>query len=228
MSSRTFKDAIYGQLARVSHALSSPRRLELLDLLLQSPRTVEALAKEASLSLANTSQHLKVLRAARLLEAEKRGLYVTYRVADPAVVEFFRSLRQLAHGRLAEMDRIVQDFFGAREGLEAVDREELLGRVRRGEVTVLDVRPEEEYRAGHIPGAICVPLHDLERRIGELQSERAVVAYCRGPYCVLAVRAVELLRAHGFKAVRLEDGIPDWRARGFEVVEGPEACTLGS
>jgi len=218
--SRDFKDAIYAQLARVGSALSSPRRLELLDLLGQGPRTVEALAKEANLSLANTSQHLKVLRAASLLEAEKQGLYVTYRIADPAVGEFFRSLRQLAQRRLAEMERIVQEFFGARESLEAVDGGELLQRMRRGEVTVLDVRPELEYRAGHIPGAICVPLNDLERRMGELQSEREIVAYCRGPYCVLAVRAVELLRAHGFKAVRLEDGIPDWRARGFEVVQG--------
>ncbi len=214
---REYKDSIYEQLARIGKAVASPRRLELLDLLAQGPRTVEVLAREAGLGVANASQHLGALRAAELVTAERRGLFVTYRLASVEVADFFRALRQLAESRLAEIERLTRDFLEARAVLEPVDRETLLGRVRRGEVTVLDVRPSEEYGAGHIPGALSVPLADLEQRLAELPRDREVVAYCRGPYCVLAVEAVRLLRAHGFRAVRLEDGVPDWRARGFDV-----------
>ena len=214
---REYKDSIYEQLGRIGRAVSSPRRLELLDLLAQGPRTVEVLAREAGLGVANTSQHLGALRAAELVTAERQGTFVTYRLASVEVADFFRALRQLAESRLAEIERLTRDFLEARGVLEPVDRETLLGRVRRGEVTVLDVRPSEEYAAGHIPGALSVPLADLEQRLAELPRDREVVAYCRGPYCVLAVEAVRLLRAHGFRAVRLEDGVPDWRARGFDV-----------
>jgi rhodanese-related sulfurtransferase len=215
---RAYKDSAYEQLARIGKAVASPRRLELLDLLAQGPRTVEVLAREAGLGVANTSQHLGALRAAELVTAERQGLFVTYRLASDDVADFFRALRQLAESRLAEIDRLTRDFLEARGVLEAADRETLLDRVRRGEVTVLDVRPSEEYSAGHIPGALSVPLADLAQRLAELPRDREVVAYCRGPYCVLAVEAVRLLREHGFRAFRLEDGVPDWRARGFDVI----------
>jgi rhodanese-related sulfurtransferase len=219
---RRFKTAIYEQFARVGKAIANPARLELLDLLCQGPRTVEALAKEASLGMANTSQHLKVLRAARLVDAEKVGLFVTYRLTDEVVCEFFRSLRSLAESRLADIREITRKFLEGHEGMEPVDRQALLARVRSGEVTVLDVRPPEEYRAGHIPGALSVPLKDLERRLAEVPRGREIVAYCRGPYCVLAVEAVKILRARGFRAIRLEEGVQDLRAQGFPVAVGTE------
>jgi len=214
---RNYKDSIYDQLARIGKAVASPRRLELLDLLAQGPRTVEVLAGEAGLGVANTSQHLGGLRAAGLVTADRQGLFVTYRLASNDVAGFFRAMRLLAESRLPEIERLTRDFLHARGVLEPVDREALLGRVRREEVTVLDVRPSAEYVAGHIPGALSVPLVDLEQRLAELPRDQEIVAYCRGPFCVLAVEAVRLLRERGFRAVRLEDGIPDWRARGFDV-----------
>ncbi|MEK7408378.1 MAG: metalloregulator ArsR/SmtB family transcription factor [Acidobacteriota bacterium] len=214
---RAFKDAIYEQIARVGKAVASPSRLELLDLLCQGPRTVEALAREANLTIANASQHLQVLRAARLVDAEKAGLFVTYRLADQTVCDFFRSLRGVAEARLAEIRRTALEFLEGRQGMEPVDRAALLAKVRAGAVTVLDVRPAEEYRAGHIAGALSVPLKELERRLSELPRDQDVVAYCRGPYCVLAIEAVELLRARGFNAVRLPDSVQDWRAQGLPV-----------
>lgn len=220
MKDRQFKDAIYAQLARLGRALASPKRLELLDLLVQAPRTVEVLADAAALSVANASQHLQALRAARLVEAEKKGLFVTCRVADTHVAEFFREMRLLAEKRLAEMDRIVKAYHDGRAGLEGVDRKNLLRRVREGAVTVLDVRPREEYMAGHIPGAVSIPLSELQRRLKDLPRHQEIVAYCRGPYCVLAIKAVEMLRKKGFRAIRLEDGVPDWRARGLPVAVG--------
>jgi len=215
-----WNDAIYQQLARIGHALASGSRLALLDLLRQGPRTVESLAQEAGLTLANASQHLKVLRQARLVEAEKRGIFVTYRVADQAVDDFCGALRGLAETRLAEVQQIARAFVAKRDDLEPVDRHLLLERVRRGEVTVLDVRPAEEYRAAHIPGAVSVPLKELEERLGSLPRDRDVVAYCRGPYCVLAPEAVKLLRARGYRAVALDDGVAEWRARGLPVAAG--------
>ena len=213
---RQFKDRIYGEFARVGKAVASPQRLELLDLLSQSPRTVEALAAQASLSVANTSQHLKVLRAARLVDAEKRGLYVEYRLADAAVADFYRSLRGLAQARLAEVEQVTRAFLSERGAMEAVRPDELLRRVRRGEVTLLDVRPVEEYRAGHIVGALSVPVSELKKKLSELPKNRDIVAYCRGPYCVMAIEAVELLRGKGFKAYRLEQSVSDLRTAGWK------------
>lgn len=214
---RRFKDALYEQFARVGKATSAPKRLELLDLLCQGPRTVEALAEQAALSLANASQHLQILRAARLVDAEKKGLYVEYRLADDEVCQFFLALRGLAETRLAEVDRVTREYFEARDSLEAVAGDELLRRVKSGEVTVLDVRPSEEYRAGHLPGALSIPVGELKARFKELPRGREIVAYCRGPYCVMAVEAVEQLRAKGFKAHRMEQGVLEWRARGWRV-----------
>lgn len=213
-------EALYQQLARIGRALGSGPRLALLDLLRQGPRTVESLAHEAGLTLANASQHLRVLRQARLVEAEKRGTFVSYSVADHAVADFYGALRGLAETRLAEVQQIARAFVEKRGSLEPVDRQRLLQRVRRGEVTVLDVRPPEEYRAAHIPGAVSVPLNELEERLGGLSKEREIVAYCRGPYCVLAPEAVRLLRARGYRAVALSDGVAEWRAHGLPVAAG--------
>jgi rhodanese-related sulfurtransferase len=220
---RAFKDAIYEQFARIGKAVSSPKRLELLDLLCQGPRTVEVLAKESGLTVANASQHLQVLRSARLVETEKEGLFVTYRLADPAVCEFFRTMRVLAESRLAEVEQIKRQFLEGREGMEPVDREELLALVRQGAVTVLDVRPVEEFKAGHVAGALSIPLDELKLRLSDLPRDQEIVAYCRGPYCVLSVAAVEMLRAEGFHAIRIEEGIQDFRAMGFSIAVGKEA-----
>ena len=214
---RQVKDTVYEQLARIGKSVAAPKRIELLDLLCQGPRTVEALAEQAALSVANASQHLKVLRAARLVEAEKKGLYVEYRLADDEVARFLVALRKLASDRLAEIDRVTRDYFEDRGAMEAVESKELLRRVRSGEVTILDVRPVEEYRAGHIPGALSIPVDELKSRLGELPKNREIVAYCRGPYCVMALDAVQLLRKKGFAAHRMEQGVAEWRARGWRV-----------
>jgi rhodanese-related sulfurtransferase/DNA-binding transcriptional ArsR family regulator len=217
---RRFKDTVFNLQAQTGKAVTSSRRLELLDLLAQGPRTVEALARETGQSIANTSQHLQVLREAHLVDAEKRGLYVTYRLAGEEVSRFCLALRQLAESRTEELERVAQGFLEERGQLEPIDQEALVARIRRGEVTLLDVRPEEEYHAGHIPGALSLPLAELERRLSELPRRREVVAYCRGPYCVLAIEAVGRLRARGYRALRLEAGVPDWRARGYPVESG--------
>jgi rhodanese-related sulfurtransferase len=217
MTSRAFKNALYEQLVRVSKALGSPRRLELVDLLAQGERPVEALARETGMSVASTSQHLQVLREAHLVEARKEGLYVHYRLAHPSVFALLQGVRGVAEAQLADMQRVVDTYLGHRDGLEGLPREELLRRARAGDVTVLDVRPAEEFAAGHIAGALGIPIGELEARLKELPRRREVVAYCRGPYCVYADEAVRLLRAHGRKARRLHEGFPEWRAAGLPV-----------
>ena len=214
--SRRFKDDVFEQFARIGKAVASPKRLELLDILCQGPRTVEVLADHAGLPVANASQHLQVLRAARLIEAEKSGLFVTYRLAE-GVEGFYLGIRNLAEARLAEVEATTRAYLEERGAMESVDSEELLQRALSGDVTVLDVRPPEEYRAGHLPNARSVPLSELRARLGELPKDREVVAYCRGPYCVLAIEAVRVLREQGFTAVRLDTGPPDWRAAGVPV-----------
>jgi rhodanese-related sulfurtransferase len=218
--SRQFKDAIYEQFSRIGKAVSSPKRLEMLDLLCQGEKTVEVLSTETGLTLANTSQHLQTLKAARLVDAEKEGLYVKYRLADEMVCEFFRTMRVLAENRLAEVDMIKRRFLEGREGMEPVNRDDLLKRVVEGGVTVLDVRPADEFRTGHIPGALSVPLGHLKELLSKLPKDQEIVAYCRGPYCVLAVQAVEMLREKGFNAIRLEESVQDWRAMGLPVEIG--------
>jgi len=223
--SPSLKTAIYEQIARIGQATASPSRLELLDLLSQGPRTVEALAQQTGQSVATTSHHLQVLRRARLVDGEKAGLYVTYRLADPRVGDFFLELRQLAESRLAEVQQVTRQYLEQRGALEPVDNEELVRRVRAGEVTVIDVRPREEYVAGHIPGAISVPLADLPKRLRDLRKRRDIVAYCRGPYCVMSLDAVDLLRRKGFRAQRLEHGVVEWRAQGWRVDTGEDRHT---
>ncbi len=219
---RQFKDDLYEQFARIGKAVSAPKRLELLDLLGQAPRTVEALAEQASLSMANASQHLQVLRAARLVEVEKKGLHVEYRLAGDQVNRFFLALRGLAEARLTEVGQVTRMYFEERGAMEPVHGDELLRRVKNGDVTVIDVRPSEEYRAGHIAFAVSVPVTDLKVRLKELPKDREVVAYCRGPYCVMALEAVEMLRKKGVRAHRLEQGVADFRALGFRVVTGTQ------
>ena len=213
---RRFKDSIFSNIARIGKAAAAPKRLELLDLLCQGPRTVESLAEQAALSVANASRHLHVLRAARLVEAERKGLYVEYRIGA-GVASFYLAVRRLAEVRLAEIERVRRNYFEQRGALEAVAGDELLRRVKSGEVTVLDVRPVEEYRAGHVPGAISIPVGELKARLKELPKRLEIVAYCRGPYCVMAVEAVELLRKKGFTAHRMEQGVVEWRARGWRL-----------
>jgi rhodanese-related sulfurtransferase len=217
---RLVKDGLYEQFARIGKAVSHPKRIELLDLLCQGERSVEVLAEAAAMGVTNTSAHLRVLREARMVETRKEGPRVFYRLADDAVCEFFFSLRDLAGDRYAEVDRIVRDFFDARDELEPVGRDELLNRAGEGGLIVLDVRPREEYEAGHIPGAVSVPLADLRERMASLPRDSEIVAYCRGPYCVLAPLALELLRREGRVARRLEDGFPEWRRAGFPVAIG--------
>ena len=222
MKTRVFKDAIYEQIARIGKSLGSGPRLEILDLLCQGPRTVEVLSGQMGQSVANTSRHLQVLRGARLVEAEREGVYVRYRLADSEVCAFFLTLRKLAESRLLEVDEITREFLEARNTMEPVDRDLLVERLRSGKVTVLDVRPAEEYLAGHIPGAVSIPLEQLEERLAELPSDREIVAYCRGPYCVMALDATDTLQSNGFEATRFEEGIADWRARGLHVAVGSE------
>lgn len=215
--SRQVKNQLYKHFARIGKAIASPHRLEIIDLLAQGERTVESVARSLALPVANASHHLQVLRAARLVDARKEGSFVHYRLSDQDVFELAQVIRTLAERRLAEVERIVEKYFQARDELEPIGRQELLHRVRAGDVVVLDVRPVEEYRAGHIAGALSIPVKEIERRLAELPADKEVVAYCRGPYCVMALDAVRKLRAHGFKARRLVDGFPEWRAEGLPV-----------
>jgi rhodanese-related sulfurtransferase len=217
MRGREFKDALFAHFAAIGSAFASPRRIELIDVLAQGERNVETLAEETGLSVANTSRHLQVLKAANLVAWRKDGLQVFYRLADAMVLRGYRALQALSEARLAEVDRLVRDYFTSTDGLEPVPREELLRRARSRDVVVLDVRPPEEYAAGHIAGALSVPLADLRRRLADLPTGKQVVAYCRGPYCVLAAQAVRRLRRRGFDAVRLAEGYPEWRDAGLPV-----------
>jgi rhodanese-related sulfurtransferase len=214
---RLFKDKLFEQFARVGKALANQHRLELLDLLAQGERTVEDLAREAGMSVANTSWHLQELRVARLVEVRREGLYGYYRLADERVFAAWRAIRDLGEERLAEIDRLVGTYLTDRDSLDAVCAEELLAKIREEGVVVLDVRPEEEYRSGHIPGARSVPVERLEAYLEEIPRDREVVAYCRSPYCVFSDEAVALLRSRGYPARRLQEGLPDWRAAGLPV-----------
>src|SRR5215218_6514503 len=216
---REFKDRLFGQFARIGRALASPRRLEIVDLLAQGERTVEEIAGQTSMSVASASQHLQALKAARMVEARREGLYMRYRLADEDVFRTWQTVRALAEARLSEVEGVVEAYLEDRDALEAVDATELMERLSDGSVVVLDVRPEEEYLAGHIPGAISVPVDALEDALQTqtLPKDRELVAYCRGPYCVFSDEAVALLVARGYRARRLRQGLPDWRAAGMPV-----------
>jgi rhodanese-related sulfurtransferase len=218
---RAFKDDVFGQLARVPKALSSPRRLELVDLLAQTERSVEELAELTGMSIANTSQHLQVLRQALLVTVRREGLKAHYSLANDTVFRAWQAMRELGQRQFADLDRIVRTYVTDREALETVGPAELLRRMRTNEVIVLDVRPAAEYRAGHILGARSVPVRELQRRVADLPKKSEVVAYCRGPFCVYADEAVALLRRRGFQARRLDAGFPDWKAAGLPVGTAP-------
>ncbi len=219
-NSREVKDSLYEQFARVAKAVASPKRIELLDLLCQAERSVDGLARAANMTVKNASAQLKELRLARLVETRKEGTRVFYRLADDGVSNLYFMLRDIARNHLAEVDRIAREYFDEHDEFEPVGREDLLQRIQSGTAIVIDVRPQEEYAAGHIPGAISVPLAQLEERIHLFPEGVAVVAYCRGPYCVLAPEAMTRLRNAGFTALRLEEGFPEWKRAGLPVATG--------
>ncbi len=217
MSTQSIKQQLFEQFARVGKAIGSPVRLELLECLGQGQRSVEALAEKCGLPVSNASHHLQQLRQAGLVSASKDGLYVHYRLAGDGVIDLLSAMRNVAEQNIADVDRLINTYLTVKDTLEPVLAEDLLERVRKGLVTVLDVRPPDEYVAGHIAGAINVPLAELEKYLRKLRTKKEVVAYCRGPHCVLSYDAVEKMRSRGIKASRLKDGFPEWRAAGLPV-----------
>src|SRR5262249_40606713 len=220
MSSANPKRDLYVQFAAVAKAIGNEHRLELLELVAQGERSVEALAERSALSVANASQHLQHLRRAGLVVARRRAKFVLYRLADDTVLAMLAAMHKVAERNVGEVERILRSYFRERDDLEPVSRVELERRMKQGLVTVLDVRPEDEFALGHLPGARNVPLGQLKRQLSKLERETEIVAYCRGPYCVLSFEAVAQLRQLGFKARRLEDGLPEWKAAGLPVKTG--------
>jgi rhodanese-related sulfurtransferase/DNA-binding transcriptional ArsR family regulator len=220
MSSRSPKLALFAEFAAVAKSLAHAHRLELLEQLAQGERSVEVLAERTGLSVANASQHLQQMRRVGIAAARREGKFVFYKLADEAVLDLLAGLRRIAERNIAEVDRVIRTYFNDRDSLEPISREELLAKLRAGVVTVLDVRPSDEFALGHLPGAVNLPLRELEVRLAEIDPAQEIVAYCRGPYCVLSYEVVAALRARGFKARRLEDGLPEWRAAGLPVVGG--------
>ena len=217
--SRTVKGALFDEFARLGQALGNGRRLEILDVLANGERTVEGLASETGLSVANASQHLQVLRAAGLVRRRRDGNRIYYELSDPVVFELWRNLRSVAAQRQAEVGLLAAAYLGARDSLEPLTRAELLRRLKRKEdLVLLDVRPAAEYAAGHLPTAVSLPLAELRRRLRDLPREKEIVAYCRGPYCAFAHKAIRVLHQAGFQARRLEDGLPEWKAAGLPVI----------
>jgi rhodanese-related sulfurtransferase len=214
---REFKDQLYGQFARIGHALASPRRIEMLDLLGQGEKTVEALAEQLATPVKNTSAHLRVLRQANLVETRREGTYIFYRVAGDDVFRLLQALETLGHGRLAEVRQVVESYLDSRDELEPVSLSDLRRLMRDAGITLVDVRPAEEFRAGHIPGALSIPVPELKRRMREIPKDREVIAYCRGRYCVYSLEAVTLLRRAGYRARRAAEGLPAWKAAGLPV-----------
>ena len=211
------KQQLYVQFAEMAKALGHAHRLEILELLAQGERSVESLAERAGLTIGNASQHLRLMRQAGLLVSRRDGKRILYRLSDPAVLDLTAALHRLAERNLGEVKSVLAGYFNKRDSMEPVSRKELSRRLRDGLVTVLDVRPPDEFAAGHLPNAVNIPLRDLTRRVAKLPKKQEVVAYCRGPYCVLAFEAVAMLRNRGFEARRLEDGYPQWEAAGLPV-----------
>ncbi len=215
MSPRQVKNLLYEQVTRIGKAVASPRRLELLELLSQCEKSVETLAKNADLSVKLASVHLKELKAARLVDSRKAGRRVYYRLADPAVASLCVMMRMLAEERLLDLQDAIRRFVSEPGELFPADRHALLGKARRGEVIIIDVRPDDEYQAGHLPYARSLPLGELKKRLARLPKDKEIIAYCRGPYCMMAKEAVALLRRRGYQAAKLGDGVNEWRAAGL-------------
>jgi rhodanese-related sulfurtransferase/DNA-binding transcriptional ArsR family regulator len=220
MSRSSPKSTLFAQFAAVAKSLAHPHRLEILEQLAQGERSVEVAAARTGLSIANTSQHLQQMRRAGIVAARREGKFILYTLADDVVLDLVSALRRVAERNVAEVEQVIRSYFNDRDSMEPVSREELLEKSRAGVVTVLDVRPADEFALGHLPGAVNIPLRELEARLAQLDRGQEVVAYCRGPYCVLSYEAVAALRARGFKVRRLEDGLPEWRAAGLPVVTG--------
>lgn len=221
MADHTAKARIYEQFARIGKALAAPGRLELIDLLLQGERSVEALAREAQMSMANASQHLQVLLAARLVETRRESQRIYYRLASPSVVELWLALRRTAETQLAELPAVAREYLGDPDAFEPIDRDELARRIEAGSVVLIDVRPQEEFEQGHIAGAVSVPLESLKTWArDDAPKRKQIVAYCRGPYCVYAIEAVAELKKRGLRATRTEDGVAEWRAAGYPTETG--------
>ncbi|MFV2031280.1 MAG: ArsR/SmtB family transcription factor [Gammaproteobacteria bacterium] len=216
----TFKKKLFNQFAQIARAMSSGNRLEILEFLAQCEYSVENLARATGLSIANTSHHLQQLRHAGLVITRKEGQRVFYRLNGEDVNELIGSLRKVAEQHLSEVDQLVSTYLTSKDGLEPIPREELIQRAKEGSITVLDVRPPAEYAAGHLPGAVNIPLAELKKHLSEFDPEHEIVAYCRGPYCVLAFEAVSVLRAKGFRISRLQDGYPEWKNAGLPVESG--------
>lgn len=210
VNERDFKDGLFTEYARIGKCLSSPKRLEILDILIQGPKSVEVLSKMTSMSIANVSQHLQTLYQAKLVQSKKQGNFVYYELSDSSVLHFLNSLYDLSEKQLIEVQHIKEQFLGQFSDVEGVTMEELAMRMEKGEVTLLDVRPRDEYETAHIPGAVSVPIEELAEQLSLLPADSKIVAYCRGPYCLMAVRAIELLQAHGFKARHLDKSVHDW------------------
>ena len=214
---RSLKTELFDQLARVGRAVSAPLRLAILDLLAQSERTVEAIAREIGASVANASQHLQQLRAARLVETRRDGQFIFYRLADDKVLRLCQVIREVGEARLAEIEQVARTYLKERETMQTVDASELVRLMRAGEVVVLDVRPPAEFTAGHIASARSIPLKELQKRLRELPKRRQIVAYCRGPYCVLSDEAVVFLKSKGYRVARLDIGLPEWKLLGLPI-----------
>jgi rhodanese-related sulfurtransferase len=223
MRAREFKDAVFNQFARIAQAMCSPKRLEIIDILIQGERDVETIARETNLTVPNTSRHLQVLKNAHLVDFRKDGVRNFYRVSDIAVYNCWKNLQSLAENLLPEVRDTVQRFYRDRASMETISKDELLSRIKKGEAVAFDVRPQDEYVSGHVRGAVSIPLHELKKKLKELPSDKEVIVYCRGPYCVLAVEAVAILRDAGFKASRLEEGFPEWRSADMPVETGVSA-----
>jgi rhodanese-related sulfurtransferase len=217
MKSRDFKDLIFQQFANIATAFSSPKRLEIIDLLIQGEKDVETLSKQISSEFANTSRHLQILKNARLVESRRDGVRIYYRITEERVFNCWKSLQLLSESRVAELKQVLKGFLEERNAADTISTDELLSRIKSNDVIIIDVRPDEEYKNGHIKGSVSFPLAELKDRLDEIPKDREVVAYCRGPYCVLAPEAISILRSKGFNAVRLENGLPEWKAAGLPV-----------
>lgn len=217
MTGREFKDLVFGQFAKIAHAFSSPKRLEIIDILAQGERSVESLSGQVQMSVANTSRHLQILKNARLVESRRAGVQIVYRLADEEVYNCYYRLQSLAEKRSFEIKEVLQEFFEERDGMEPISKDELRKRIKNNDAVVIDVRPSDEYQQGHIAGAVSIPVAQLKNELNNIPKDRDIVAYCRGAYCVLSVEAIKILRKKGYRAYRLKEGYPEWNESGLPV-----------